>query len=151
MKHWIIYGVVASLAYGISAIPLKYASSQKHLSGSTGLIVIGTGIGAVAVLLLYLLKEGQIGDAGQFQLNLPALSYGFLSGVFGVIGLIAIVTALKSPTTDVSRLMAIVSTSVLVTAILGMLVFKEVPSGIDRLKVIGGIILIISGLRLVIR
>ena len=151
MKHWIIYGIVASLAYGISAIPLKYASSQKHLSGSTGLIVIGTGIGAVAVLLVYMFFEGQKSGIGHLQFNLPAVSFGFLSGVFGVVGLLAIVTALKSPDTDVSRLMAVVSTSVLVTAILGMLVFREIPSGIDRVKVIIGIILIISGLRLVVR
>jgi len=151
MKHWIIYGIVAALAYGISAIPLKYASSQKYLSGSVSLIIVGTGIGAVAVLLIYALKEGMLGGAGQTQFSMPALSFGFISGVFGVVGLIALLTALKSPTTDVSRLMAIVSTSVLVTAVLGMVVFKEIPSGIDRIKVIIGIILIISGLRLVVR
>jgi uncharacterized membrane protein len=149
MKPWLFYGILASLAFGISAIPLKYASNQKYLAGPLGVIIIGSGLGALLVLLPYLLYKGQLNIA-EFSANCPALFWSILSGAIGAVGTVSIIVGLNNPSTDVSRLMAIVSTSVLVTAVLGIIFLKEIPSGLDRLKLLAGIILIIFGIRLVI-
>jgi len=149
MKTWLFLGIVASLSFGISAIPLKYASNQKYLSGPLGVVIIGSSIGALFILMPYLIYKGEL-NVVSFYDNRFALFWSVCSGVVGAVGTIAVITALKSPYTEVSRLMAIVSTSVLVTAIMGMFLLKEVPIGQDRISVILGIALIIFGIKLVI-
>lgn len=149
MNTWLFYGIVASLSFGISAIPLKYASSQKYLSGPVGVIIIGSAIGALLILVPYLLYKGQL-NVGDFFDNRLALFWSACSGAVGAIGTVSIIRALNNPSTDVSRLMAIVSTSVLITVILGMAVLKEIPLGWDRIRVLIGTVLIIYGIKLVI-
>ena len=149
MKPWFIYGLIASLAYGTSAIPLKYATGRSFLAAPFSVVAMGQVAGIVLVLTVYLLCINQL-DIKAFSGNIPAFLWGACSGIIGTVGTIAILVALSKPSTEVSRLMAVVSTSVLVTVVFSFLLLKEVPVGLDKAKVMLAAVFIIMGIRLIV-
>ncbi len=148
MKLWVVYGIIAAVAYGVSAIPLKYAISRNFLATPFHVVVLGSLIGGIITLFVYIGAKEPI-CLKSFIDNKLGLVMGICSGAIGVIGTISIVVALKHPQTDISRMMAIVSTSVLITALGGMFILGEVPSTVDRLRVLVGICLLAGGVKLV--
>ena len=149
MKHWIFYGIIASFAYGISAIPLKYATGKNFLAAPFSVVALGQVAGIILVLAVYLFCINQL-DIKAFFGNIPAFLWGACSGIIGTIGTIAILLALNKPSTEVSRLMAVVSTSVLVTVVFSFFLLKEVPVGLDKAKVALAAVFIIMGIRLIV-
>jgi len=149
MKPWLIYGLIASLAYGMSAIPLKYATGRSFLAAPFSVVAMGQVAGIILVLTVYLFCINQL-NIKAFSGNIPAFLWGACSGVIGTVGTIAILLALNKPATEVSRLMAVVSTSVLVTVVFSFLLLKEVPVGLDRVRVMAAAVFIILGIRLIV-
>lgn len=149
MKPWLIYGLIASVAYGMSAIPLKYATGKSFLAAPFNVVAMGQVTGIILVLTIYLFFVNQL-NIKAFSGNIPAFLWGSCSGVIGTVGTIAILLALNKPSTEVSRLMAVVSTSVLVTVVFSFLLLKEVPVGLDKVKVMLATVFIIMGIRLIV-
>jgi len=149
MKHWIFYGIIASFAYGISAIPLKYATGRSFLAAPFSVVAMGQVAGAILTLMVYLFCINQL-NIKAFSGNIPAFLWGACSGIIGTVGTIAILLALNKPSTEVSRLMAIVSTSVLVTIVFSFLLLKEVPAGLDRVRIMVAAGFIVLGIRLIV-
>ena len=150
IKTWVIYGLVASLTYGLSAVPLKYAMSKKFLSAPFSVVVIGTIIGMALVLIPYIVLKGEMGIRHLVD-NQAGLFWGIVSGIIGVIGSIYILLALNDPLTEVSKLMAIVSTSVLFTAFFSAVFLGELPAISDKVTTFFGVGLLIAGIRLIVK
>lgn len=131
MNRWMAYAILAGAAYGLSAVPLKYAAS-RHLRVPPGLILFSSSIGAMTGALAYLTISG---NPMSFSINKSAILLSLLSGLIGVAGSLAVIKALAHSLSNVSNVMALVNTNVLFTVLFGVVILREFPTGTEAIRV----------------
>jgi len=140
METWYIYGIIAALLYGLSAVTAKYATSSNYIGldiqTAAFLMLIGIGI----VFLAYAFSGGM----PSLTNNTTALSVGILAGALWAAGMVVTFFALKSGA-EISKLAPLYNTNTLVAVTLGIVLLKELPAGTEKIKVIIGAILIVIG------
>ncbi len=140
MEKWMIFGLLAALAYGSNALLAKVSTSGKYfgLNPSVFMLLMLLGIAIVFVA----------SASTEKGLALPsdplALGAAIGAGIFWGLGMVLTVWALAGGA-DISRLTPLYNTNTLVAVILGILVLGELPSSPDKLRVIAGALMIVIG------
>lgn len=141
MESWLLYGLLAAVFYGTSTIAFKVATSEQHLAGKAGHVLIFVLVGIAIVVLAYAFlveKNLQIAESSK------ALGVGMLAGILWALGTAVVFIALKSGA-DVARIVPIFNTNTLIAVVLGIVLLKELPAAADQMKVIAGAVLIVIG------
>ncbi len=144
MNTWVIYGLLAGISYGLSAVPMKFAASRSDMPVSPQLLLLASCLGTVIVSIGAGLATGRpISGSGSMSVGnvLPA----FLAGIIGSIGSFMVVKALGSPNASTANVMALVNTNVIFSLVFGMMFLKEVPAGPRLAKTVGGMVLMTIG------
>lgn len=135
-ENWIVYGVIASLAWGAYTVPQKLALNYYGFGPAGTLLGVAFGVLIVASCLFFSREKG-------INLSLDrGTSVAFLSGILWAGGTVAIIHAL-SLQADIARLVPLYNTNTLVATFLGIVALKEVPK--QRLTVVLGAVLIVIG------
>lgn len=141
--NWIVFGILASLAWGTYVILLKKATSEQYygLASLVAFFVMSLGI-------LFVSTTGFIleGSRAFFE---QGMGIAFASGVLWGIGMSSVTLALSSSKTLVSKLTPLYNTNTLVAVLLGILLLNEVPE--QRMAILVGAILVVLGGILVTR
>jgi len=165
MPTWLIYGLLASLCWGICAVVSKVVISEKYLGiqpSGASLLMLG-GI-TIMFMLYFLSRQGMLSVSlklvGLFliaavlgymiyalkqtgvEISLSTVGFGLLQGVLWASGMIFAFLAFSAGA-EAAKLVPIYNTNTLIAIILGMLLLREVPD--ERLQVVVGAILIIIG------
>ncbi|WP_028991630.1 EamA family transporter [Thermoanaerobacter thermocopriae] len=137
MNSWSFYGILASIAYGVYAIPLKILSNKKYLNAPIQITILSIGIGVllVGILSLFFAKKSNI------SISWPIIFWGIFTGVIWALGTFFATLAFKLPSTNVSKLIPLINTNTFIAVMLGIALFKESIN----FKTITGIILIFLG------
>lgn len=151
MNTWAIYSILAGAAYGLSAVPIRYASSRSHLSAPTELIFIFTSIGGLIGAVLYLLSTSRIEKSIIAEGNVKIFILAVGAGLISSMGSLFVIKALSYPESSVSHVMAAVNTNALFALGFGIILIKEIPIGTDIYQVLVGSLLIIIGAGLICR
>lgn len=139
IAQWALYAMLASAAFGVSAIPIKMALSKA--AASAEVILLTSSIGSLAGTLIYLFITGN----GSLQMDRSSVMYGVVSGLIGIIGSISVIKALGSPSSTVPNVMSLVNTNVLFTLIFSLALLGEMPEGMKIMKTLAGAVLILAG------
>jgi len=141
--NWIVFGIIASLAWGIYVILLKRATSEQYygLTSLTTFFVMSLGILFVSTIGFLLEGSGAFFELG--------MGIAFASGLLWGIGMSSVTFALSSAKTLVSKLTPLYNTNTLVAVLLGILLLNEVPE--QQVVVLAGAILVVLGGILVTR
>jgi|SRR3989338_548019 len=140
MENWIIYGLVASVCFGIQTVIYKYAFQKSGSTPYYAAFMFALGIILTyAVFLLF--KPG-------FSFEWKSGSILFVSGIIWAIGFIAVAIAIAQKA-DVAKLAPIYNTNTLIAVLLGIMFLHEVPDASHMVRVIGGAVLIVIGAVLV--
>jgi uncharacterized membrane protein len=150
MRAWIIYAMAASAAYGLSAIPLKYAANRNNLSVPSELVLLSSYAGALIGAVAYLLFSGKSAPALMLT-NIDAIFWSGLSGLISVAGSLAVIKALSHPLSNTANVMALMNTNVFFTVVFGAIIFGEMPEGFELARVITGALLILVGVAMICR
>jgi drug/metabolite transporter (DMT)-like permease len=144
---WVFYGLMASLIFGAYAIPLKYLSGRKYLDASLGTAMISMAFGLlIGYLLLAVLSKAEIrGDLANPKIWVAGLVIGLLHAT----GIFFVLTGLKMPDVNIAQMVSVFNTNTLVSFILAIIVFKELPNSGDLLRCFVGAVLIVCGAVLV--
>jgi len=148
MKQWAIYSIIASAAFGLSAIPLKIAVGRGGLSAAPEIILLTSCLGSLVGAVLCIARTGNGFSLGA---DWWVLLYGGVSGLISIIGSLAIIKALGSPSANVSNVMSLVNTNMFFTVIFSIAILGELPSGAEMIKTIIGAGLIFAGAVIVSR
>ena len=135
-----MYGLAASLFFGIFAIANKVATSEKYYGVNPSAASVLMGLGILVVFVAFALYEGGLA----MPKSIPGTGYSVLSGIMWGAGMVFVLKALSSGA-DVAKLAPIYNTNTLVAVILGILLLKELPAASAILKVVAGAILIVIG------
>ena len=142
MENWLIYGLIASVCFGVNAIIYKVAATKgQGLNPYLGGLSIGAGV-FLFFLLVFLVKSQK------FTPNWTGITLAIISGVLWAIGMLMIALAVAKKG-DISRLAPLYNTNTLIAVLLGILFLKEIPTGTAVFKVISGSVLIVIGAILV--
>ena len=150
MRSWIIYAMAASAAYGLSAIPLKYAANRNNLSAPSELVLLSSCAGALIGAVAYLIFSGKSAHALMFT-NKDAVLWSGFSGIISVAGSLAVIKALSHPLSNTANVMALMNTNVFFTVVFGAIIFGEMPEGIELARVMAGSLLIWMGVVIICR
>lgn len=93
MSSWMIYAIAASAAYGLSAIPLKYAVNRNNLSAPSELVLLSSCAGAFIGAFLHLIFSGKTFPL--MTVNKDAMLLSGLSGIIGVAGSLAVIKPIR--------------------------------------------------------
>ncbi|HEY3295730.1 MAG TPA: hypothetical protein VGL38_09845 [bacterium] len=146
MKPWFLIGLGASLLYGVSAVLFKLLTSEKYLNGHSGWVLAGIGMGIVVCGFFGVLVWPAAASSGQIVTPvLWAIPIGFLNGFATLL----ILYAMRSPGTNISQLVPVYNTNTLVAFLLAVIFFKELPTGGDLVRNLGGALLIVLGTTLI--
>ncbi len=141
MENWLLFGLLAAVCYGSSALFAKVATSDKYygVNQSLFMLLMLIGIAIVFIANSYLAKG---------NLTLPsnplALGACVAAGILWALGMAFTVWALVGGA-DIARLTPIYNINTLIAVILGILVLGELPSSPDKLKVLTGALMIVIG------
>ncbi len=146
MKHWLFFGLTASLVYGLTAIFFKLLSAPRFLGGQPGWILAGVGIGiAFCGVLGILLWPPAIPTGNTVQALLWAIPVGLMNGF----GTLLVLRVLNTPAGNVSKLVPIYNTNTLIAFVLAVIFFRELPTGSDLIRNLAGALLIVAGATLI--
>ncbi|MBL7055186.1 EamA family transporter [Candidatus Woesearchaeota archaeon] len=142
MENWVIYGLIASLCFGINAVIYKVAATRgQGINPYLGVFSVGLGV-FLFFSLVYLIKSPK------FIPNWTGLTLALIAGIVWAAGFLMITLAIANKA-DISRLAPIYNTNTLIAVLLGMIFLKELPAGSEIIKVISGAVLIVIGAVLV--
>jgi uncharacterized membrane protein len=141
MKSWFVIGLAASLLYGVSAIFFKLLTHERYLGGAPGWVLAGIGLGIALCGFLGVLFWPQAATGSTLQACLWALPAGLLNGFATLL----VLWAMRTPGTNLSQLVPVYNTNTLIAFILAVIIFKELPQGIDLVRNLAGAILIVAG------
>lgn len=138
MQSWLIYGLIASLCFGVNAIIYKVAATKgQGLNPFQGALSAGIGVILFFIIVYFVKSSG-------FTPNWTGVSLAILAGIIWAIGFLAIALAIANKG-DIAKLAPIYNTNTLIAVILGIIFLKEIPQGAAIIKVISGAILIVIG------
>lgn len=143
MHNWTIYAILAGAAYGLSAVPLKYAV-HRNTAASSEFILLSSSLGALSGIILYLIFFAKSSDMFN-SFNKETLLLSLLSGLIGVLGSLAVIKAFAHPLSKISGVMALVNTNVFFSFLFGVFILRDIPSGIESARIIAGSTLIFAG------
>jgi transporter family protein len=147
MKTWFILGLAASFIYGISAIFFKLLTSSRYLGGHPGWVLTGIGAGIVLCGLFGILFwPGATLGGTTLKACLLAMPAGFLNGFATLL----VLWLLNQPSTNISQLVPVYNTNTLVAFILAVIIFRELPQGMDLVRNLAGAVLIVAGTVLIV-
>ncbi len=143
MATWALYAILASAAFGLSAIPLRFAINKMGTSGQSDVILLSSCIGSLAGAIIYQFFSGRpVLFAG---IERHTIFYAILSGLIGIAGSLSVIKALSAPASNVSNVMTLVNTNVFFTLLFGIALLREIPDGIGLVKLLSGAALIFVG------
>ncbi len=143
MNNWIIYGIMAGVSFGLSAVPMRCAA-RTGLSTPPQLLVLASCVGSIVMVFF----TGIFNDP--FSMSFDSVRAGslllaLLAGLVSSVGSFLIVKALGSPNASTSGVMALVNINVLFTLVFSITILKEVPAGPQLAKAVGGALLTVIG------
>lgn len=138
VESWIIYGAIASLAWGIYALLLKVATSAEYYGMNPLSAFLGMSIGILITSVGMFVK--QRGASKSFPRK--GLVMALLAGIIWGIGMVFTIYAL-SHGASIARLVPLYNTNTLIATILGIRLLHEVPH--QKLTTIGGALLVVIG------
>jgi len=141
MDDWLVLGLAAALAYGLSAFFSKLAMSTDHLGVSPHIGGLFTGLGVASVFIIYYLFIAGF--------KVPTTTLGgalaaYLVGFLWALGLVFVYFALLK-NADISKMAPIYNMNTLLVVLLGIVVLRELPNPSNAVKVFLGALLIILG------
>lgn len=142
METWMLYGLLAAVFLGGSAITMKVASGSSHynLNAHTGAILVLLGV--AMVFIPYYLYENN------FQISISAennaVILAILSGVLWGIASVFLYRGFNLGA-DASKIVPLMNTSALVAVAIGILVLHELPAHADVWRVVVGACLVLVG------
>ena len=146
METWMLYGLLAAVFLGTSAIVMKLATGPEHynLDVHTGAMLVL--IGAAIVFIPYYLFESK------FQLTLPnaqtAILLAILSGALWAMASLFLYKGFNIGA-DASKIIPLMNTSALVAVLLGVILLHELPTHGEAWRVVTGAVLMVIGAFLV--
>ena len=137
MEPWIIYSLIASLAFGSNVI--VYKLGMKNFNPYLGTIFFSMGVMIACIAGYLILKRPEHG-------SVPALSMALiiLSGIIWAIGFIAITTGIAQ-NYEISKMSVIFNTNALVTIALSILIFKELSTTSELIRTLIGAAFVMVG------
>lgn len=140
MENWILLGILAAFAFGISSILSKIASGSAYFGMEPRTAALFIGVGIVLTTAIYFLLNGGI----TMPSNNMAVGTALASGLFWAVGALLILTAFAGGA-DAARLTPIFNMNTLIVVGLGIVFLHELPSQPQMLRVVGGAILVVIG------
>ena len=137
VESWIIYGLLASLFFGINAIVYKVAAVNSNMNMFLSIVFYGIGI-LLTFIVIYLVKFSPS------PVSFKWTGLMILAGVIWALAFLMVAIAI-SHGADLAKLSPIYNTNTLITVILGIVLLREIPSAAASLRVILGAVLIIIG------
>lgn len=140
MKSWIVYSLLAMVAWGSYIVVAKIATAEKYcgLSPRFSAMLMYAGIG-LAFVFYWLSASGE-GRALTTGSTIAGVSAGLLWGL----GMIFSLRAIEAGA-DVARLAPIYNCNTLVAVLLGILVLREIGDVSQIIRVLAGSVLIVIG------
>jgi len=144
MQTWLLYGIVAAFCWGGYIILSKVVTGPNYYGINTNAASLMMLIGIAIVFVGYFFING----IPQIPSSIGVWSLGILVGILWALGMVFAFIAIASGA-DVSRLNPIYNTNTLIAVILAIVFLREIPQGIEIVKVLAGAILITTGAILV--
>ncbi len=145
MDKWIIFSLIASIAWGIYLLISKVIVNKNYFGINSAVASLLFLVGFSIIIFGYYFSEKGFEIP---SLTTSQLSLTIIAGALFALGVVFVFKALAVGG-DASRVRALVNTNTLVTLILAIILLKELPSNPDILKVSIGAILIVIGAFLV--
>jgi len=140
MDNWILLGLLAAVAFGVSTLLNKVASGSAYFGLEPRIAALFVGIGILMTFALYFLVNGGFA----IPTNKAAVGTAVAAGVFWAIGTLLVLTAFAGGA-DAARLTPIFNMNTLVVVGLSIVMLHELPQQPQMLRVIGGALLVIIG------
>ena len=140
MDNWILLGLLAAVAFGISTLLNKVASGSTYFGLEPRTAALFVGIGILMTFAIYFLVNGGFA----MPANNLAVGTAVAAGVFWAVGTLLVLMAFAGGA-DAARITPIFNMNTLVVVGLGIVLLHEVPQQPQMLRVIGGAILVIIG------
>lgn len=142
MENWLIYGLIASVCFGLNAVIYKIAVTKGHgLNPYLGVFSVGLGV-ILFFSFMYFIK------LPEFTPNWKGLTLALIAGIVWALGMLMIALAIAN-NGNISKLAPIYNTNTLIAVLLGIMFLKEIPTGLGIIKVVSGAVLIVLGAVLV--
>lgn len=140
MENWIVYGLIAAVAFAVNTIIFKIALQKGNFSPYYGSFIFGLGV--VFILgILFLFKPS-------FDFELKSSLLAFAAGAVWGLGMLAVAIAI-SQKADIARLAPIYNTNTILAVLLGIIFLHEIPDVSQMFRVIAGAVLVVIGAILV--
>ncbi len=140
METWVTLGILTAIAFGISTVLNKLASSPNYFGIEPRAAGLFVGIGIAATFALYFLLSGGF----SMPSNNAGIGTALAAGVFWAVGTLLVLAAFAGGA-DASKLTPIFNMNTLVVVGLSIVLLHELPQGEQMLRVVGGAILIVLG------
>ncbi|RLG19852.1 hypothetical protein DRN67_01555 [Candidatus Micrarchaeota archaeon] len=140
MENWVLFGILAAVAFGLSTLLNKVASGPGYFGlepKTTGLLV---GVGIMLTFAAYFLLQGGVAMPQNNAATLTAMA----AGTCWAIGTIMVLKAFAGGA-DASRLTPIFNMNTLVVVGLGILLLKELPTQPEMIRVVSGAVFVVVG------
>ncbi|VVC04055.1 Sugar transport protein [Candidatus Burarchaeum australiense] len=141
MENWILLGILAAVAFGISTLLNKVASGQNYFALEPRTAALFVGIGILVTFAAYFMFNGS-------SLALPnnnlAMVVALAAGIFWAVGTLCVLMAFAGGA-EAARLAPIFNMNTLVVVGLGIVLLHEVPQQPQMLRVVAGAVLVVIG------
>ena len=140
MQSWIVYGLIAAVAFAVNTIIFKIALQKGNFSPYYGSFVFGLGV-AFILGIIFLFKPS-------FDFELKSSMLAFIAGAIWGIGMLAVAIAIAQKA-DIARLAPVYNTNTLLAVLMGIIFLHEIPDVSQMFRVIAGSVLVVIGAILV--
>ena len=145
LDSWLLYGFIAAVLFGVSAIAMKLAIAKEHFNLDSSLVILCMLVGIAIVFAgFYAMDSSRVIPSGVST----GLMVALLSGALWAMGSIILVLALKNGA-DLSKLAPIYNTNTLIAVVIAIFLLNELPDKSEVPRVLAGAILIVVGSALV--
>jgi uncharacterized membrane protein len=140
MDNWILLGLLAAVAFGVSTLLNKVASGSAYFGLEPRTAALFVGIGVVTTFALYFLLSGGI----SMPSNNMGIGTALAAGIFWAAGTLLVLMAFAGGA-DAARLTPVFNMNTLVVVGLGIVLLHEVPQQPQMLRVVAGAVLVVIG------
>jgi uncharacterized membrane protein len=142
MKPWFVFGLLASLLYGVSAVLFRVLTDHRFLAGRPAWVLAGLGTGILFCGVLGILLWPSSDQSGA---TTRALAWAIPVGLLNGFATLLVLWLMRSPSTNISQLVPIYNTNTLVAFVLAVVFLRELPHASDLLRNLAGALLIVMG------
>jgi len=140
MENWVLLGILAALAFGVSTILSKVATNSNYFGVDARTAGLLMGMGIVITFATYFLMQGGLA----FPKNNLASATAVAAVMAWAVGSLLVLTAFMGGA-DASKLTPIFNMNTLVVVGLGIILLHELPQQSELLRVVIGAVLVIIG------